>query len=337
VPRADSSGRALLLATSAALALAALSCGRADPERLTVGVPRLTSMGLFFAAAHEGTFRAHGVEVEERAFTLGRDALRALLRGEVDVALVYATPVVLAAPHAPQLEVLSTLHLSDRDTRVVARADRGVRTAADLRGKRVAVPRGTSAELFLETLLAFEGVPVESVALVDLLPADAAGALARGEVDAVASFSPFARIAARALGPGGAVEITSEVYTEASMVVTRADVRRTRSAALVRFLRGLADAAAIASERPERVAAALERTFGDEDAGATREQWARITPELGISNLLATVLRREDEWLRRTGAVEGPPLDLARLLQPGPLEAVAYDLVTFTPLREGPP
>jgi NitT/TauT family transport system substrate-binding protein len=329
--------RVPLRATISALAIAAAACGRGAPERLVVGVPRQPSAGLLYVALAEGLFEENGVRVEERAFAAGRDALGALLRGDVDVAVVYTTPVLRAAPRAPNLEVLTTLHASAHNTRLVARRERGITTAADLAGKRVGLPRGTNAELFLETLLSFEGIAAERVEIVDLPPERCVDALGAGEVDAVAVWSPHVDRAVGALGPNGATQLSSDVYTEVSLVATRADVRLQRRRAIVGLLRGLAAAEARALADPDATLRIVAETSPGANAETVREQWARIDPGVGLSHLLATVLRREDEWLRRSGAVAGPPLDLGRLLQPGPLEEVAFEAVTFTPARGAAP
>jgi NitT/TauT family transport system substrate-binding protein len=313
---------------AAALAATLAGCSSRDRERLTVGTVPLPAFGLFFIAESKGYFAARGLVVEQRRFSAGRDALGALLRGEVEAALAFETPVVLSASVDPDLDVLTTLHTSARSTRLIARADRGVLRDTDLAGRRVGVPRNTNAESFLHSILQYAGVPLSSVHLVDVQPDEAADRLAAGEVDAVAIWPPHAERARRLLGEDNAVEIATDVYTEMSMLVTREPVLLRRHGAFVKFVRALADAETLARNRPEEAFEALARAMPGVPQPDLREAWSRVHASLGVSHLLAHVLENEWRWLRDEGRLTGP-LDLRSLLDSDVLAEVDPEAVTF--------
>jgi NitT/TauT family transport system substrate-binding protein len=324
--------------TAAALALAAVSaaCGPRARERLTLGVVELPALGLVFIAAEKGYFEARGLILEQRRFATGRDAVAALGRGEVDAATAFETPVVLRAGADPELRVLSALHVSSRSTRLVARADRGIAHEGDLVGKRVGVPRDTNAESFLHALLEYGGVPAQQVVRVDVVPGEAAAALAAGDLDALAIWPPHAERARRLLvGRGaGAVEIGTSAYTELSMLVAREPTLARRRAAFVKLVQALADAERLVRERPGEALELLTRAFpGQPDVG---EAWSRVRAGLGLSHQLAQVLETEWEWLLAEGRIGGS-LDLGRLLAPEVLAGVDPEAVTFVspPARSG--
>jgi ABC-type nitrate/sulfonate/bicarbonate transport system substrate-binding protein len=320
----------------AAALVGACACPSRERERLTVGAVALPGPGLFFIADAQGYFAARGLQVIQRRFSSGRDALAALGRGEVDAAIAFETPVVLSASEDPDADVLTTLHTSTRSTRIVARADRGVLRDADLVGKRVGVPRNTNAESFLHAILQYAGVSPGSVHLVDVAPEESAERLAAGELDAVAIWPPHAERARRLLGEENAVEIATDVYTETSMVVTREPVLFRRRAALVKLVRALADAEALVRERPEQAFEALARALPDVPRPDLREAWGRVRPTLGISHLLAHVLENEWRWLRDEGRLTGP-LDLRSLLDADVLAEVDPEAVTFVLPQQQPP
>ena len=87
-------------AAAVALLLAA-ACSRRAPERITLGTAHLPAFGLVFIAETRGYFAARGLTVELRRYELGRDALAALIAGEVDAATAFVTPVVLSPGRAP--------------------------------------------------------------------------------------------------------------------------------------------------------------------------------------------------------------------------------------------
>lgn len=76
-------------------------------------------------------------------------------------------------------------------TALVTRADTGIKTPADLKGKRVAVTRGTDPHIFLIRALAEAGLEEADIQLVLLQHGDGKAALLRGDVDAWAGLDPI--------------------------------------------------------------------------------------------------------------------------------------------------
>jgi sulfonate transport system substrate-binding protein len=76
-------------------------------------------------------------------------------------------------------------------TALVTRPDTGIRTVADLKGKRIAVTRGTDPHIFLLRALTGAGLTEHDVKIVPLQHADGRLALDRGDVDAWAGLDPF--------------------------------------------------------------------------------------------------------------------------------------------------
>jgi len=306
----------------------ALSCVRRPPERVSIAVLQGPAVALLFLAEAEGYFAEERVSVELRSFQTGRDALSALIAREVDLAASFTTPVAARAASFPELRVLTTLHTSSRNTRLLARADRGIRTAADLPGKRVALAPNTSAEYFFLRLLAFANVPARAVTIVPLEPNELAPALAEGRVDAVAVWGPVLQNARRAAGVP-TVELASDVYTELSMLVTRAEVLDRRREALRRVLRALARAERLLHDRPAAAFEALRPRFAGVDERDLREAWEAVEPGLGLTNLLAGVLDHEGKWLRTKTGFPTTPGAGARLLDGSLLEEIDPEAVTL--------
>ena len=80
---------------------------------LRVGCPDIPSTLLLYVAQDARLFAPEHLRVEARVFATGREALAAALAGELDAAVVYSTPLVLAAMHGEDVVVLTTLHRSD--------------------------------------------------------------------------------------------------------------------------------------------------------------------------------------------------------------------------------
>jgi sulfonate transport system substrate-binding protein len=76
-------------------------------------------------------------------------------------------------------------------TALVTRKDTGITKVADLKGKRIAVTRGTDPHIFLVRTLQEAKLPEKDVKLVLLQHADGRTALERGDVDAWAGLDPM--------------------------------------------------------------------------------------------------------------------------------------------------
>lgn len=76
-------------------------------------------------------------------------------------------------------------------TALVTRPDTGIKTVAQLRGKRIAVTRGTDPHIFLVRALQTAGLTQKDVTLVLLQHQDGRVALDKGDVDAWAGLDPM--------------------------------------------------------------------------------------------------------------------------------------------------
>lgn len=309
-----------VLAIGVAAALTATGFGEAS-HRLSVAAVRQPATSLFFVGQENGCFRAEGLELSERTFELGRDALLELLAGEADVAIAYETPVLARYRGDRRLRVISALHSSTHNTRVIARRDRGIESIADLRGRRVGAAAGTNADFFVEHLLTFGGMTRADLEVVDLQPGAAPEALANGSIDAAVLSDPHAERARRALG-GNAVELVSDLYAEFSMLATRADVIESRRPALLALLRGFVCAERALADEPARSFAAVRARFPERSGSELQLALERVRRSIGLDEVLWSVLVREARWLYASRDSPDPPPDLDLLIDPTLLREV---------------
>jgi NitT/TauT family transport system substrate-binding protein len=179
--------------------------------------------------------------------------------GEADLATNAETQLLRESVKNPDLRIIMTV--SESFYRLVARRSAGISKLADLKGKRALVPRMTSAQYYLVAMLRSAGLNEEDVTLVSM-PAPAAGesskfrsaeALARGEVDVIATFEPEPEQAVRLLGSDAIVLQDRKVYREAFNLHARAtdlaDPEKRRS--IVAFVRAVAQASKALQKDPK--------------------------------------------------------------------------------------
>ena len=141
----------------------------------------------FLAAKAAGTYdEALGKKVNWVSFDTGTAMSAAMASGDVQISVSQGVPpFVVAASGGQDIQVLDVaVSYSENDNCVVASALEITKdSAAELAGKKVAVPLGTAAHYgFLRQMDHF-GVDVASLQVVDMAPPEGAAALGQGSVD----------------------------------------------------------------------------------------------------------------------------------------------------------
>jgi len=128
------------------------------------------------------TFAPLGVnKVEVFNFPNGPDLNQALIGGRLDVANYGDTPALVARGSGLQTRLIAVSQF-DMDAGVVAK-NPSIQTLADLKGKKIGVPKGSYIDRYLLGALAEEGIEAE---LIHLYPADQEAPLNSGEIDGAA-------------------------------------------------------------------------------------------------------------------------------------------------------
>jgi NitT/TauT family transport system substrate-binding protein len=317
------------------LALAACRPPAVTDLTFRLGYPELPSNLLIYVAQDAHLFEAEHLGLEGTVYPTGRQALNAAMAGELDAAVPYSTPVVLAAMHGEDVAVLTTLHRADGLTGLAIRPGTGIRTAADLRGRRIGVTPGTSSQLTLDVVLAEGGLEASEIQSVPGQPAELMAALDRGSLDAASLWVPNLLIATGP-GSGKAKLLTAEVYSEMSMVAGQRGLLEAKRPEATRLLRALLRAQALIRQRPELVPATLRARFPELSESDLATILAHSRFELGLSNLLLSSLRQEAAWLEQRGEPRDQRVRLRNVLRPAVLEELAPGSVTLLNLPERP-
>jgi sulfonate transport system substrate-binding protein len=127
-----------------------------------------------------------------------------------------APPIFAQAAGAPLRYVAMQPILGQGEALVVPPSS-DLKSADDLRGKRIAFTKASSSHLLIVKILAGVGLKLTDVQPVYLSPVDAASAFARSAVDAWATWDPYLALAqrdqkARILVSGDAVAKTAAFY-----------------------------------------------------------------------------------------------------------------------------
>jgi aliphatic sulfonates family ABC transporter substrate-binding protein len=150
-------------------------------------------------------------------FPSGPPLLEALNAGAVDLGATGDAPPIFAQAAGAPLKYAAVQPISGDGEAVIVPPASSLRTAADLRGKRVAFTKASSSHLLVVKALAQAGLKLSDVQPIYLTPSDAASAFARNAVDAWATWDPYLALAqrdqkARVLVSGAALPKSDAFY-----------------------------------------------------------------------------------------------------------------------------
>lgn len=314
---------ALLAAAALSVAVLAWLLRSEPPVRLRLGTAPQVISGPLHLAVVSGEFARQGLEVTLVPYASGRQALAALLAGELDLASAAETPLTAAALADRPVRVWATLAESRRAASVIARGDRGVRTAADLKGKRVAYARGTTSEVYLVAFLELHGLGGAEVERIDCPPQEVGSRLAAGEVDAACIWEPLASHVLQELQDP--VELHEDyLYRMTWNLISRADAPR-QQAVIERVLRAI-------DRANQRMAVGDEAVVGEVArwCGMPAERVAAMLPDHHFRLQMEGSLLRDMEHQARILSPPGTPLpDVLALFDASALRAVQPDAVSI--------
>jgi sulfonate transport system substrate-binding protein len=132
-----------------------------------------------------------GISVEWKEFQSGPPMLEALNVGSIDIGRTGDAPPVFAqVANAPLLYIGGSAP-KDRSSGILVPANSAIQTLADLRGKKIAFTKGSSANYLLAKALKTAGIKWADIEPANLTPADARAAFQQGNVDAWVIWDPF--------------------------------------------------------------------------------------------------------------------------------------------------
>lgn len=317
----------IVLAALAAALLAQRKAATPVPLPLTLAVAENLLDIPVIIAIERGFYTAAGLDIRYRSFIAGRDGLEALLRREVDVAVVAETPLVLKSFERRDFVIIASLNYSYANSRLVSRRDSGIRRVADLRGRRIGIIRGTSAHYFLHAQLEEQGMRREDVVEVPMPPDAMASALAAGQIDAIAAFEPVASQALAALASNGLDITIRGRVRETFNYVTRAEAAPQKAEALARLLRATERAVLWVHEhRAEAILVVAGRL--KLDPRVVEALWDNYHSGLYLDQNLLLSLEAQARWAAAAGVAKGRSPNYLEMLDWSPLEGVDPTAVT---------
>jgi sulfonate transport system substrate-binding protein len=189
----------LLLA--AAMAPAALAQGNPKQE-VRVGFQKGASLLVLQKAqgSLEKKLAPLGFGVKWVEFPAGPQLLEGLNVGSVDVGFVGEAPPIFAQAAGAKFYYIGNDPAAPQAEALVVPKDSPLKSVADLKGKKVALNKGSNVHYLLVRLLEKNGLKLSDITPVYLPPADARAAFESKNVDAWVIWEPFQAAAEKQIG-----------------------------------------------------------------------------------------------------------------------------------------
>lgn len=226
---------ALCVATLVAAALAAhAQTAHAqtahDPAKLTIGYGPASAWIPAFVAKDQGIFARHGIDASFEFIPIGSNEPAAMLAGSIEVGTLTPTILLFAAEGGAELRIAAGAVVQTKDHPfggVVARTGSEIKSPADFRGKRVAVP-GLDSVMHVAFMkwLKLRGVDPAQVTFVETPMQQMNDVMEGGQIDAAVPVEPFlGRIEQSKVGylvSAFPAELANPAYVDAFYATTRA-------------------------------------------------------------------------------------------------------------------
>jgi sulfonate transport system substrate-binding protein len=251
------------IAALAALAVLPLSQAAAsDYKELKIGYQK---SGVAVIARQQGiiekALEKEGVKVSWVEFTAGPPLVEALNVGSVHIGWTGDAPPIFGQSAGANITYLARLPSTGLGEGVITHADSDIKSLADLKGKKVAFGKGTSANNVIVAAVEKAGLQFSDIEPVYLSPADAAAAFAAKKVDAWAIWDPYLAIAEIRHKPTVLAK-SGEVVNVSSYFIGNKDFANQNPDAVKLVVDSLAEAGRWAEANVDKVAAALHEVTG---------------------------------------------------------------------------
>ncbi len=231
---------------------------RREPFAVSIGFQR--SSWAFLYLKQKGTletlFAPLGAEVKWLEFTAGPPILEGINVGSVDIALVGDAPPVFAQAGNLRFAYAAVEPAKPAAAAIVVPADSSLRTVASLKGKKVALQKGSSAHHLLVESLRAAGLAWSDIQPVYLAPPDARAAFQQGSIDAWAIWDPHYAAAEVQLG-ARPLSGAPTAFSYRQFLVVRPEFPAAHPAAYDQLLGAVREAERSIEEQPRAAAVAL--------------------------------------------------------------------------------
>ena len=308
------------------MAVALAGCGSSQPAQDTAKKPEAIHMTYVKSPLNipsivekkdhvfEDAFKPEGIAIDYSDLDAGPKQTEAMAAGKIDIChALGGTSAILAKANGVDLTIVGIYSRAPQAFMIMTK-DPSIQSVKDLKGKKVAGPKGTILHQLLLAALAREGMSPDDVDFVSMGIPQASAALSGGSVDAALLAGP-ATLKMKA--DGGRVLTTGEGLLDATIVIAmRTDFINQYPDVAKKFMATHARVVKYYAENPQQdYAAAAEATGLTIDQVEAMAGWYDFDPAIREEDIAD--LEQTQDFLIQTGMLEkDKKIDISSMCKP---------------------
>jgi NitT/TauT family transport system substrate-binding protein len=265
-----------------------------------------------------GALDKQGMKFEEFAVPSGNLTMQQMVARQVDLGTYAGQSFILGADRG-DLVGIAQIEEVGKTVRVMGRKDLGVKTIADIKGKKIANQTGSSiATVFVDKIAPDAGLKKGDYQEIRMNVNDMVAALAAKTVDAMVNVEPYNSIA-EADGIATTIMDYWEVDRMPVLMAATPDFVDKHPDALVAYLKAWLDVGRAFKESPDKVADVIYGFYTGKgysmSKDAFRQALAKVAVNPGFPSDLKPYLQKEAEGLIEAKRIKSAP-DWSKALRP---------------------
>lgn len=166
------------------------------PKEISIGYQPGINHTLLIVAKNKGwfdeEFKKDNIKIKFQSFVSGPPMIEAFAGGRLDIGQAGDQPSIQAKANNTDIKGIGVYAQGYKLNSILAATGSNIKSAKDLKGKKVAVTVGSSAHMLLNRYLASAGLKQSDIQLVNLQPTDIKTSFTSKDIDAAIVWEPYA-------------------------------------------------------------------------------------------------------------------------------------------------
>lgn len=238
------------------------------------------------------------------SFAAGPPINESFAAGQQDIGFLGDTPAIIGKAAGINTRIIGLTSTGPKSLAVIVPSASKIRSPKDLKGKKVAVVKGSYAHHLLVLVLQKGGLTVNDIELINLSQADIATAIVNGNIDAAAAWEPVIS----KLETQGAVRVLADgtgIKKGALVIIATDDfVKRNREQAKA-LLRAYQRGAQFVKANPKEAARLIAA-----DVNLPQDLLLKVFPKFDYNPAIQAddveEIRKSEAFMRSAGLIKAP-------------------------------
>ena len=233
----------------------------------------------FAAAVAEGYYKDAGLDVTLVQGNGSGNTAQLVANGRAQIAYADAVAVSQLIAKGAPMRIIATIYQSNPNA-VMSLKKTGVKSVADLKGKKVGVPSGSSQTTMLPLLLKSNNLKESDINMIDMPVASMVPALLQGQVDAVLGSIDAYQIQAESQGAQLDVYRFADhgVPTVSTSIFASNDYLKSNPDVVKKFVAASLKGWSFALDHPDQAIKDVKKVFPEVNEKLAAAELAAITP-----------------------------------------------------------